>query len=397
MTPRERVRAALDHREPDAVPIDLGASPVTGISAAAYRDLRTALGLQGDIRIATGLQIAYVDEDVQQALGVDLRRVGQLPQSWRPWTFPDGVSGLIDADLRLEQTPDGGNVFHTRENVSFTMPRDGWFFDIDRETMPLCETDDPADIEKFFATLEPRISDHRKEPVLAELRRRHQENTYAIFGDFPTAIFECWQFRGFENFLTDLLANPEFAETLMRVHAEYWLNYWTPVFEEAGDLIDLVFVSDDLGTQTGLIVSEEDYVDLVKPVHKAVWGELKRRLPNTKLFLHTDGAVEPLIPHFIELGVDILNPIQFSASGMDLAHLKKTYGSDIVFYGAGIDTQHDLQRLSPDQVRDRARRNIEILAPGGGYVFAAVHDIQANTPPANIIALYEAAREYGGR
>src|SRR5690606_3911870 len=142
-------------------------------------------------------------------------------------------------------------------------------------------------------------------------------------------------------------------------------------------------------------ISEELYVEYVKPLHRYLWSEVKKLCPNARLFLHSCGAIEPLIPHFIELGVDILNPIQVSAKGMDPALLKKKYGRNITFWGGGVDTQSVLQRGTPQKVRDDVRRHIDAMAPGGGFVFAAVHDIQPQTPVANLMAMFEAVEEYG--
>lgn len=395
MNSRQRLLAAMNYKEPDRVPVDLGASPVTGIAASTYMDLKKALGIDTPTHIAHGLQLAFVEEEVQRRLGADVRRVGPVPTRWKPWTFADGTAGLIDEEAEIDLHPDGSQVLHATVGVDLHMPPGGWFFDPVDESQPLRTATSTAQVTELFRTLPAHPSAEQQDLIVSRARQLARDNQYGIYGDLATAVFECWLYRGFENFLTDFLADPDMAVAQMREHAEYYLEYWRPVFDRIGNDLDVLFVSDDLGSQQSLLVSEDVYVEYVKPLHKWMWGELKKAVPSAKLFLHSCGAVEPLIPHFIELGVDILNPIQLSAKGMVPAELKKKYGRDIVFWGGGVDTQISLLRGTPAQVKAEVRRNIEDLAPGGGFVFTAVHDIQPATPVENIIAMFEAAEEYG--
>ncbi len=394
-TSRERIRAALSHREPDRVPIDLGSSPVTGIAASAYELLKKEFGVELPLCIASGMQIAYVDEVVQKRLGCDVRRVGAMPQSWMDWTFSDGTYGLIDADCRIQRFDDGSQRISLDGGGELFMPPGGWFFDPVSETAPMRNVGSVSEVEEFYSRLPRSPSSEVAEQIVNDAERLHAENEHALFGDFASAVFESWQNRGFEAYLMDFLEQPDVADALMRLHADYWLDYWRPVLERMGHTLDVIWVSDDLGSQNSLIVSEDTYRDMVKPLHARLWSELKRLAPNAKLFLHSCGAIEPLIPDFIELGVDILNPIQVSARGMDPKVLKEKYSKDIVFWGGGVDTQNVLQQGTPDQVREEVRRRIDELAPGGGYVFATVHDIQPGTPAKNVIAAFEAAAERG--
>lgn len=395
MNSRERVLAAIAHKETDRIPIDLGSSPVTGIAASTYTRLKESMGIHTPTRIDVGQQLAFVEEDVQRRLGTDVRRVGGLPLEWKPWTFSDGTQGLIDAGARIDINPDGSQLMHLDAGAKMVMPPGGWFFDVVPEYQPLRNASTIAEIGAIFAQLPTYVDDARKADIIAQARQLRAAGEFATFGIFPTAIFESWFYRGFECFLMDFLADPEFATALMNIHADYHVEFWRPVLEEIGGDIDVLFVSDDLGSQSGLLVSEDVYCEQVKPLHAKYWSALRRMAPNAKLFLHSCGAIEPLIPHFIELGVDILNPIQVSAKGMDPKILKQKYGRDITFWGGGIDTQGVLVRGTTAQIKDDVRRHIEAMAPGGGFVFAAVHDIQPGTPVENIMAMFEAVEEYG--
>ncbi|GAB4321758.1 MAG: uroporphyrinogen decarboxylase family protein [Candidatus Sumerlaeia bacterium] len=395
ITSRERVRTALAHVEPDRVPIDFGSTSVTGIAASTYHALKAHMGLNIPTRAMAGHQLAWVDEAVLIAIQTDTRRAGPVPRQWREWTFPDGQTFLIDANTPIERTPDGANLWTAGCNVKMKMPPGGWFFDYVAELQPLSGDDvTPRDVERYFAALPP-LPREVKDQIVADIRRLHREGRFAIVADMPTAVFECWNTRGFETFLLDLAANPELASAFMRIHADYWLEYWRPVLEEAGPMLDIIWASDDLGAQNGPIISMDVYLSLVKPLHRRLWAELKRLCPNARLMIHSDGRIDMFLPHWIELGVEVINPVQYTAQGMDLERLKRDFGRDLVFWGGGCDTQNVLARGTTKQVREEVRRNIEILAPGGGFVFAAVHDIQPGTPVENVLAMFEAAMEYG--
>lgn len=394
MPPRERLRAALNHRQPDLIPLDFGSTSVSGIAASTYAELKRHLGLSGPTRALVGHQIAIVDEEVLQRVKADTRRAGPTPRQWQEWTFPDGQTFFIDAQAPIERAPNGSNFWMAGCNVKMEMPKGGWFFDYVAALQPLAgDATTPADIERYFATLPPLDADTRNQ-IVADIRRLHQDNQFAIVADMPTAVFECWNTRGFEQFLLDLACDPDLAATLMRVHTDYWLDYWRPVLEEAGPMLDVIWASDDLGAQAGPIISMDVYLNFVKPLHKRLWGELKRLCPNAKLMVHSDGRIDSFLPHFIELGVDVINPLQYTAQGMEPAKIKREFGRDLVIWGGGCDTQNVLSRGTPAQVRDEVRRNIDILAPGSGFVFAAVHDIQPGTPVENIMAMFEAFEEY---
>jgi len=202
--------------------------------------------------------------------------------------------------------------------------------------------------------------------------------------------------RGYREFYLDLAGNPALAYELMDYVVDLKIRYWEEVLENVGDMIDVVVLEDDLGQQDRLLVSPSMYREVVKPRHKRIFSFLRSKLRDqTYLMLHSDGAILELIPDLIEMGVQILNPIQSSAAGMNLEALKKEFGKDLVFWGGGIESQGVLSFGTPDEVRNAVARNIEILAPGGGFVFSVVHNIQPEVPPENILAMWEALQEYG--
>ncbi len=200
--------------------------------------------------------------------------------------------------------------------------------------------------------------------------------------------------RGFSDYFTDFAGNPKLAGKIMDRVLMMQLAYWEKVFEIAGDLIDVALVHDDFAGQNQMLISPRTYRQLCKPRHKQLCDLIHSR-SKAKVFLHSCGAIRPVIPDLIEIGVDILNPVQVSATGMDSAELKREYGKDLVFWGGGVDTQNVLWSGTPQQVRDEVKRRITDLMPAGGFVFAAVHNIQQNVPPENILAMWETLQEFG--
>ena len=218
-----------------------------------------------------------------------------------------------------------------------------------------------------------------------------------VLGRNAPGVFEValWM-RGFENYFCDMIANRPFAEALLDIICEIKMKYWGRALELLGENVMIVSEADDLASQDRCLVSPKLYRDLIKPRHTRLFSFIKKqaRVP-VKIFYHSCGAVSELIPDLIEAGIDILNPVQVSAAGMDTKELKRRFGRDITFYGGGVDTQQVLPRGTPQEVRDEVHRRIDDLAPGGGFIFNTVHNIQADVPPENIVAMWEALQEYG--
>ncbi len=201
--------------------------------------------------------------------------------------------------------------------------------------------------------------------------------------------------RGFERFYIDLIRDPPLANSLLDKLTDFRIKFWELLLDEIGDLVHVVVEADDLATQNSLMISPEIYRRYLKPQHKRVFSFIKEKAPHVYIFLHSCGAIYDLIPDLIEVGVDILNPVQVSAAKMDTKKLKKEFGDVLTFWGGGIDTQEVLPKGTPDEVKEEVKRRIDDLAPGGGFIFAAVHNIQADVPPENIIAMWEALQESG--
>lgn len=380
MTPRERLLAALDHREPDRVPIDLGGNQ-TGIHKFAYQALLAHLGRDEPIEIMDAVQqLARPSEAVLQRLHVDTRYIAA--------GAAEGFDGRIVPRQR------GGRLWHDLTDefgVTWSMPDDSpYYMDISHHPLagatlaeaaeyPFPRGDDPG----RFAGLRDRAS----------LLRR--ETPYAVVSGISGVIYEtCWYLRGLEQWFTDLVTDPEFCEALLDRTLQFWLDWFRAFLAEVGDLVDVIMIGDDLAGQQGPLFRPEVYRAIVKPRQKRL-AQYIRSHTRARIWYHTCGACWNFIPELIDNGVDILNPVQISARGMDPARLKEEFGSRLVFWGGAIDAQHVLPTASPAEIREHVRRNLAVWKPGGGYVFNNVHNIQAGVPGENVAALYDAAYEFG--
>ncbi|MHB1134428.1 MAG: uroporphyrinogen decarboxylase family protein [Chloroflexota bacterium] len=376
MKPRERVLAALNHQEPDRVPLDLGQAAGDGITAVAYQNLLSHLGLGGrSLNIANKeMQLVTVDEDVLQRLGIDFRVI-------RP-NAPDHGG---DRDL-------SANSFQDQWGMVRVRPADGFYFDF--TTSPFAEDASLAAITRYPW---PDPEDPGRYRGLREKARRlRQETDYALVLDADCTFFDgCGMLRGWEDFYSDLLINREFAEALMDRYLEIKLAMARHLLEEMGEFADVVVCSrDDLGSTQGPIISPNLFRELVLPRMRGIF-EQARRYTDAKLLHHCDGAIVPFLEDLIGAGVQITNPVQVNAAGMgDTANLKRQFGDRLVFWGA-IDTSEVLPRGSVEDVRQEVRRRIADLAPGGGYVLCSVHNFQPDVPPENVVATFDAAREFG--
>jgi len=376
MTPRERVAAALAHREPDRVPIDLGSTLVSSITTAAYRPLREHLGLP-PVEMAIfeqTQQLPYLAEEVLQRFAVDTRAVALPPErAFRPTLIDDGEywawMDVWGAKLRMPKV--GGLYFDWVEH-------------------PLPE----VTVDAVRAYRWPEFVPAEELAIMRDsavaLRR---DTDYALVGtaNLGAGIFEqACRIAGMESFMMAMVTDRPAAERLLDGITDFLVEVACRYLDEVGPFLDVYQYGDDVATQTSWMISPDAYASLIKPRQRRLFEAIRSRT-DAKLMYHGCGAVFDLIPHLIEIGVDVLNPVQVSARGMDTKRLKATYGREIVFWGGGVDTQRVLPFGSPDEVRAEVRRRIDDLAPGGGFVFAAVHNIQAGVPPANIVAAFEAA------
>ena len=380
MTARERVMLALNHKEPDRIPIDLGATIVSSISNQTYPELERLLGLPvEEIKVLDYVQqLPYVSEALMQRFGVDFRMV-QLPAATTV-----GVKVFEEGDYY---------AFYDRWGSKLHMPRMGGFY-FDWVDFPIKE----PTMRALDAYQWPQPDSEQVNAELGRLAKQlYEESEYALVGSavIGGGIFEQpARVMGMQNFLMSLISEPAFADRLMETITDIYIESCNRYLEYVGPYIQVFTYWDDVAGQNGWLIRPDLYRKVIKPKQKRLVDAIKKKT-NAKLFYHSCGASRDLIPDLIEIGFDILNPVQVSAKGMDTKELKKQFGRDMVFWGGGVDTQHVLPFGSPQDVVDEVKRRIDDLAPGGGFVFAAVHNIQALVPPENIVAAFDTALEYG--
>ncbi len=411
MTPRERVLASIEHREPDRLPVDLGSTPSSGISAVAHANLVKHLGLADQRTWVYDVvqQLAQPQDELLDRLRIDVVDIGRTfdatDADWKPVTLPGGADVSIPAGFDPVQQENGAwEAFNADGLKIASMPRGAAFFDQTHwpyldgypddlsglaEVMPnvlwsgLVHTPwNHAGDDGFWDTLRAR--------TLA-LRDSTDRALMVVVG---CNLFEWGTFlRRIDNFLMDLVVDQANVERLLDALLEIHFQTLDNVIASVGDLVDIVRFGDDLGMDNGPLMSPDTYRAIFKPRHAALNAYVHER-SSLKTFLHSCGSLYDLLPDIIETGVDILNPVQISARDMEPAKLKAEFGDAITFWGGGADTRQVLPKGTPDAVRDHVRRNIETLAPGGGFVFATAHNMLGDVPPQNIEAMFEAVDEY---
>ena len=428
MTPRERVLAALNHVEPDRVPVDLSGHRSSGIAAIAYPKLREYLGLEPrPIRVYDVIQqLAVVDEDVLDRFGVDCIEMGRGfaldSDSWKPWTLPDGTDCLIPAWTRMERRADRWVILSNSGKVFAHMPDGTLYFEqtyfplagvagvppaSDEGILPSNHGRDALDTRDALATLDEAFGECMWTGVAAPpgpvdpqtLRQgaaRFRASTdRAIVGLFGGNLFETGQFfYRADNFFMLLAGEPKKAHRFLDRLVEIHLANLEKFLAAVGPSIDIILFGDDLGMQTGPMLSPRMYCEFFKPRHQQLWTRAKE-LADVKVMLHCCGGVRELLPHLIEAGLDAINPVQITCAGMDAAQLKAEFGRDLTFWGGGCDTRDVLTNARPAQVAAHVRNQVRLLTPGGGFVFQQVHNILANVPPENIVAMLDAVNAAG--
>jgi len=379
LTSKERVLAALDHREADRVPIVIGISNATSLKMKAYRRLKEHLGIKAPDEYLyhwPELGTARLDELTLERLGGDVRGVlDREPAAVRernrqrePGTPCTDSWGIGQVELEEGKWFPG---IHPLQDATTGEELDDY---------PWPDMDDPT----------------RVAHVRDQARRLAEEGRYAVMGT-PWLLFPLERacgLQGMDTFLLNLAVRPDFARSMLEKNLQLCKRLMGHFLREAGEYLDLIKIGDDLGTQESLLISPDMYREILKPVHAELIAYIKDRTA-ARVFFHTDGDVYPLIPDLIEIGVDVLNPVQTSAGQMaDLERLKREFGRDLVFCG-GIDTHQYLPHGTPGEVEQEVRRVIGILGPGGGYLVSAVHTIMNDVPPENILALADAVKKHG--
>jgi Uroporphyrinogen decarboxylase (URO-D) len=418
MNSKERVLASLNHRQPDAVPVDFGSTAVTGIHVNALAGLRDYYGLEKrPVKVYEPYQmLGLIDEDLKTIMGIDIEGIpapetlfGFRNESWKPWRLDSGLEVLVSADFRTTRDRNGDTLIYPKGDLSVPpsgrMPKNGFFFDTIIRQEPIDEARlNPEDnLEEFGPITRENLDYFASESGRAAATGRAVMATFGgtAFGDIalvPAPFLKHPKgIRDIEEWYVSTVTRQDYIHRIFQRQAEVALRNLENIRVVVGDRVDAVFVcGTDLGTQQSQFCSVDAFRKLYFPYYKMV-NDWVHRTTKWKTFKHSCGAIEPLIESFIEAGFDILNPVQVTAAGMDAARLKKNYGGRIVFWGGGVDTQTTFAFGTPAQVRDQVLRRMDILAPGGGFVFNAVHNIQATTPVANIAAMIEAVREFNGR
>jgi uroporphyrinogen decarboxylase len=380
MTSRERVLTVLGHGIPDRVPIDLGGNQ-TGIHKNAYLRLTGHLGFPEEVRIMDSVQqLAQPSERVLERFHVDTRYIAAGPAS----TFKGDI-------LKVERE---GRVWHDLTDefgVRWSMPDDQQLY-MDITLHPLAA----AAIEDVRHYPWPKGDDPSRFTGLRERALEIRNRTpYAVVGGIAGVIYEYgWYLRGLEQWFCDLVTNPDFCEAVLDRMLAYWLDWFRVFLDEVGDVVDVIMIGDDLAGQDGPLFNPALYRRLVQPRHRRLVQYIRSRT-RAKIWYHTCGSCAPLIPDLIENGIDILNPVQTNAQRMDPVDLKRQFGCDLVFWGGGCDSQRVLPRGTTADVVADVRRSLAAFMPGGGYVFNGIHNIQADVPPENIVAMYDTAYEFG--
>jgi len=379
----ERVKCALEHKEADRIPFDIGGTAVTGININALRNLRWYLGMPPEVNLRDKItQLADTGADLIAKLNIDVKNVAPNPVSGKSLARELGRVGRY---YRLVD----------EFGIGWQMPVKGGFF-YDLYLHPFKDVQSVQEVEKYAwpDPLDPERFENMKEKAD---RIVFQEKRAYILERMSSGMWEnaMW-LTGYEKFFSDMIGNEKLVQTIMEKFLEIKMRYWEKALETVDKNVLIVSTADDLGTQSGLLVSLDMYKKLIWPYHKKLFEYIKKKAKSkVYIFFHNDGAIMETIPLLIEAGVDILNPFQVNCAGMDTRVFKRTYGKDLTIWGGSCDSQFVLPYGTPDQVKEETRRRIEDLAPGGGFIFAPIHVIQGDVPPQNIMAWWETLQEYG--
>lgn len=412
MTSRERILAAINHKEADRLPVDFGGMTVTGMHVSCVSALREYYGLdRHPVKVYEPYQmLGYIEEDLKQALGLDVEGVGGrknmfgIPnEGWKEWKLDSGLTVLIPEKFNTTVDAQGNRYVYPEGDLtarpSGRMPKNGYYFDaiVRQEPFDDIEDLDPNDnLEEFTLRSDKDVADFAEDLTAATATGRAVAASFGgtALGDIALVpgidMKNPKGLRDMEEWYMATAAAPDFIKYIFERQTDIALQNLDKLNRAAGDKIDVIFVcGTDFGTQISTFCSADTFRDLYMPYYKKVNNWIHENT-SWKTFKHSCGAIEPFIPLLIESGFDILNPVQCSAAGMDPKTLKSKYGKDIVFWGGGIDTQKLLPFGTPAEIREQVKERCHIFGEGGGYVFNAIHNIQSGTPTENIVAMFEA-------
>jgi hypothetical protein len=416
-TSRQRVETALNHQPPDRVPLDLGASAVTGMHVSSVYKLRQALGLdppETQVKVVEPYQLlGEIKPDLIDALGVDVVGLGSprnmfgfKNEGWKPWTTFDGTPVLVPDAFNIESEPDGSILMYPEGDRSAPpsghMPAGGWYFDTIVRQPPV--DDETLSVEDNLEEFSP-ISDEDLAYYAREIKRLY-ETDKAILANFGGTAFgdialvpAPWLknpkgIRDISEWYMSTVSRRELVYKIFERQCEIGLANLEKIYQVVGNRVTAVFVTGtDFGTQQGPFISPHSYRSLFMPFHKQV-NQWIHAHTSWKTFIHSCGSVRALIPDFIDAGFDILNPVQITAAAMDRSELKQAFGSALTFWGGGIDTQHTLPNGTPAEIREEVQNSMRILGKAGGFVFNPVHNVQPRVPVENLVALFRAVSDY---
>ena len=418
LTSRERVERALNHQTTDRVPLDLGACGQTGMHVSTVYQLRQALGLDAPgtpVKVSEPYQmLGEIQPDLLDAVGGDVVGVGVRQNmfgfrndNWKPWTFHDGTPVLVPGDFNTVPEPNGDLVMYAGADRSYPpsarLPAGGWYFDSIPRQQPIDEAQlDPADNLEEFGP----ISDDELECLARETERLYAHTDKAImltlpmmgFGDVALVQAPMLKnpkgIRDVAEWYMSTVTRPEYIASVFERQCAIALENLPRIFEAVGNRVSVVWISGtDFGAQNGPLISPRTFRRLFKPYYARINDWICQHT-RWHRFIHTCGSIMPLIADLIEAGFDVLNPVQTSAANMDPAELKARFGTQLAFWGGGVDTQHTLPFGTPDEVRAQVHERLRIFSEGGGFVFNPVHNVQAQVPVENLLAMYETVKAY---
>ncbi len=419
LSSRERLTLALNHQQPDRVPVDLGGSVVTGMHVSSVYRLRQALELDAPgtpVKVIEPYQmLGEIKSDLLDALGADVVSLaspktmfGFRNQGWKPWSLFDGTPVLVPEGFNTEPEPSGDVLMYPEGDRSAPpsgrMPKGGFYFDAVIRQPPLDEASlDPQDNLEEFGP----IGDEELEHFRHEAERLATESDRAVLANFGGTSFgdialvpAPWLkhprgIRDVEEWYVSLARRQDYIYQIFERQCEIALPNLERLHAAVGDRVTAVMVTGtDFGMQSGPMLSPQTYRSLFKPFHKRV-NDWIHQHTSWKTFIHSCGSVMALLTDFIEAGFDILNPVQCSAADMDPHLLKERFGDEVVFWGGGVSTQHTLPFGTPEEVHDEVCRRVRAFAPGGGFVFNTVHNVQPQVPAENLLAIYDGVRDCG--
>ncbi len=410
MNSRDRVLAAIEHREPDCVPVDMGSTPSSGISAIAYNNLLKFLGKKTlNAKIYDVVQeLAQVDDELIAMFAIDVIDIGRTfntdESDWYPVTLSDGSLAFYPKWFRPEFNKGKYEVFDHEGTRIAIKPEGATFFD---QTIYPYDNGFPSDFKNLslamskvhWSALAHSPWDHSSEPGFWESLRQktirlRETSGKALMISAGCNLFEWGNYlRRMDNFLTDIYLEPvkvsELLDALMEIH----LGQLEKICSSIGDVVDIIRMGDDLGMNSGPFMDTETYRKFFKPRHN-ILNEYIKNNSGAHTFLHSCGSISNLIPDLIEAGFEVLNPVQTNAYNMDPVKLKREFGKDVTFWGGGADTRNVLNLGSAEEIRKHVLERLEIFSPGGGFVFNTVHNILPDVPPENIVAMFNAVMEF---